>query len=79
MILGFKKRKRRSQKNCSRNRLSTVVKNSCNQKFYLETLKLKANEIELFLQFCEADPKSKTIAANYNTLRLMDFVPKHGV
>jgi hypothetical protein len=53
---------------------STVAKNSYEQKFYLETLKLKANEIELFLQFCEADPKSKTIAANDNTLSTMDFL-----
>jgi hypothetical protein len=40
MILASSK-ERRSQKNCSRNDFSTVVKNSCNQKFYLETLKLK--------------------------------------
>jgi hypothetical protein len=55
-------------------------KKNTTKKFYLETLKLKANEIELFLQFCEADPKSKTIAANDNTLSTMDFVrQKHGV
>jgi hypothetical protein len=56
MILGLFKRKRR-KKNCSRNRLFHSSKKA-DQKFYLETLKLKANEIELFLQFCEADPKS---------------------
>jgi hypothetical protein len=45
-------------KNCSRNRLFHSKKIATTKKFY-ETLKLKANEIELFLQFCEADPKSK--------------------
>jgi hypothetical protein len=67
-------KKRRSQKTVPEIEFSTVAKNSYDQKFYLETLKLKANEIELFLQFCEADPKSKTIAANDNTLSTMDFV-----
>jgi hypothetical protein len=37
-------------------------KNSCKPKILsLKLLKLKANEIELFLQFCEADPKSKQL------------------
>jgi hypothetical protein len=53
---------------------STLAKNSYAQKFYLETLKLQAGEIELFLQFCEADPKSKIIIADNNTLSTMDFL-----
>jgi len=53
---------------------STLAKNSYPQKFYLETLKLQAGEIELFLQFCEADPKSKIIIADNNTLGTMDFL-----
>jgi len=53
---------------------STLAKNSYPQKFYLETLKLQAGEIELFLQFCEADPKSKIIIADNNTLSTMDFL-----
>jgi hypothetical protein len=53
---------------------STLAKNSYAQKFYLETLKLQAGEIELFLQFCEADPKSKIIIADNNMLSTMDFL-----
>ncbi|EIA09602.1 hypothetical protein [Flavobacterium frigoris] len=53
---------------------ATLAKNSYDQKFYLETLKLQADEIDLFLQFCEADPKSKTIAAINNRLSTMDFL-----
>lgn len=53
---------------------STVAKNSYEQKFYLENLRLQTDEIELFLQFCEADPKSKIVAANNNKLGTMDFL-----
>jgi hypothetical protein len=52
----------------------TFAKTSCNQKFYIETLNLKPEEIELFLQFCNADSKSKIVAQNNNTLAMMDFL-----
>jgi hypothetical protein len=42
-----------------------LAKNTCNQKNYLEKLKLKTEEIDLFLQFCDVDPKSNT-KRNYN-------------
>jgi hypothetical protein len=51
-----------------------LAKSSCDQNFYIETLKLKPEEIALFLQFCDADPKSKTIMDNYNLLSMMDFL-----
>lgn len=47
---------------------------SCDQKFYLETLKLKKEEIERFLDFCDADPKAKSLSQNPNVLLLMDFM-----
>lgn len=51
-----------------------LAKNTCDQKFYLETLKLKPEEIDLFLQFCDADPKSKTLIKQHNVLSMMDFL-----
>lgn len=51
-----------------------LAKKSCNQNYFLETLKLKPDEIELFLDFCDADPKSKTIATSKNVLSTMDFL-----
>lgn len=51
-----------------------LAKSSCDQKFYIETLKLKSDEIALFLQFCEADPKSKTLLENSTVLSMMDFL-----
>lgn len=75
MVLGlFIKEKEAIKKTVPEIEFSTLAKNSFDQKFYLETLKLQANEIELFLQFCEADPKSKTVAASNNTLSTMDFL-----
>ena len=53
---------------------AVLAKNICDQKFYLETLKLKPEEIDLFLQFCDADPKSKTVAKDNNILSMMDFL-----
>jgi len=51
-----------------------LAKKTCDKKFYIETLKLKADEMELFIQFCDADPKSKTIATTDNVLSTMDFL-----
>ena len=53
---------------------SILAKEICNQKFYLETLKLKPEEIDLFLQFCDIDPKSKELIKNHNVLSMMDFL-----
>ena len=52
----------------------TLAKTNCDQKFYIDSLKLKPEEIPLFLQFCEADPKSKTLQENSNVLATMDFL-----
>ena len=51
-----------------------LARSSCDQKFYIETLKLKPEEIALFLQFCDADPKSKILLENSNVLSMMDFL-----
>ena len=51
-----------------------LAKTSCKQSYFLETLKLKPEEIELFLEFCDADPKSNTIAESKNILITMDFL-----
>jgi len=53
---------------------ATLAKNTCDQKFYLETLKLKPEEIDLFLQFCDLDPNAKKIMEHNNVLSMMDFL-----
>ena len=51
-----------------------LMKKSYNDRFYIETLKLKPEEIGLFIEFCDADPKSKTVLKNSNPLKSMDFL-----
>ena len=51
-----------------------LMKKSYNDSFYIETLKLKPEQIGLFIEFCDADPKSKTILKNTNPLKSMDFL-----
>lgn len=51
-----------------------LMKKSYNDSFYIETLKLKPEEIGLFIEFCDADPKSKTVLKNTNPLKSMDFL-----
>ena len=51
-----------------------LMKKSYNDRFYIETLKLKPEEIGLFIEFCDVDPKSKTVLKNSNPLKSMDFL-----
>ena len=51
-----------------------VALNICEEKFFTQTLKLKPSEIELFLQFCDADPTSQSVLNEVNVLSMMDFL-----
>jgi hypothetical protein len=51
-----------------------LVKNNFKSDFYSKTLHLKEEEVELFLEFCDADPKSKLLEKNNNQLALLDFL-----
>lgn len=51
-----------------------VMKKNYTDSFYIESLKLKPEEIGLFIEFCDVDPKSKTVIVNTNPLKLMDFL-----
>ncbi|MEO8255411.1 MAG: hypothetical protein ABI554_13600 [Flavobacterium sp.] len=53
---------------------ATLAKSTCNLKFFTENLKLKPDEIELFLQYCDSDPKSKRVKENTNILSMMGFL-----
>jgi hypothetical protein len=45
-----------------------------NYSFFANTLKLKDDEIKLFLVFCENDPKSRTLMAPSEEFQLIDFL-----
>jgi hypothetical protein len=51
-----------------------IASATCNQDFFDKTLQIKPDEIALFLEFCDADPKSKAILENTNPLKVMDFL-----
>jgi hypothetical protein len=53
---------------------ATLAINTCNQEFFTKNLKLKREEILLFLQFCDEDPKSKKVKEHTNILSMMDFL-----
>ncbi|MFE3847270.1 hypothetical protein ACFX5D_04730 [Flavobacterium sp. LB3P45] len=75
MIIGlFAKEKQKIKKSLPKIEFAALAKSSCDLTFYIETLKLKPEEIPLFLQFCDADPKSKKLIENHNILRMMDFL-----
>lgn len=51
-----------------------LVNNSLDQSFFIKTLKLKPEEIELFLDYCDAEPNSKNVLKNPNSLQIMEFL-----
>lgn len=51
-----------------------LVTNTLDPKFFTKDLKLKPEEKEPFLKFCDADPKSKKLIENNNILKSMDFL-----
>ncbi|MGZ9735094.1 hypothetical protein [Flavobacterium sp. GNP002] len=66
--------KEKSNEKAHQIQFKALAKSSCDEKFYFQTLKLKPDQIELFLEFCDADPKSKTVAESNNVLTVMDFL-----
>lgn len=55
-------------------RFKKLVSASCPPDFFIKNLKIKPEEKELFIKFCDADPKSKTLLVKPNILELMDFL-----
>jgi len=55
-------------------RFKKLVMAYCPPDFFIKNLKLKPEEKELFIDFCDSDPKSKTLLENQNVLTVMDFL-----
>jgi KaiC/GvpD/RAD55 family RecA-like ATPase len=51
-----------------------LTKTNYPETFFTDTLKLKPEEVALFLEFCDADPKSKIVLENVNSLSIMNFL-----
>lgn len=73
MILSlFVKQKETTKKKIPK--FKDLARKSYDDDFFCKTLQLKTYEIALFLEFCDADPKSKTVIEKDNVLILMDFL-----
>lgn len=70
----FRKEKAPTKKSVPKIEFKALTATAFDEKFYVESLKLKPEQIALFLEFCDADPKSKTVSASNNDLALMDFL-----
>lgn len=53
---------------------SDFLTKNFDKNFFLKTLKLSEEEIPLYLEFCNADLKSETVAQNNNILEVTDFL-----
>jgi hypothetical protein len=51
-----------------------LIATSISLDFFSKDLKLKTEEKELFIEFCDADPKSKLVTEHPNVLTTMDFL-----
>lgn len=70
----FIKKRERKTKEIPEIKFKQLALNSLSHGFFEKYLKLKPEEMALFLELCDADPKSKNITENPNVLSLMDFL-----
>jgi hypothetical protein len=70
----FKKEKEPVKESVPKIEFKALATTTCDKKFYTKQLKLKPEETALFLEFCDSDPKSKTVAESNNVLSVMDFL-----
>lgn len=54
--------------------MKEYVADNFNKDFFINTLKLKEDEIDIFLEFCYADPKMVSLVNNNNVLETSDFL-----
>ncbi|MFH6946064.1 hypothetical protein [Flavobacterium sp. FlaQc-50] len=60
--------------NQNQNDFKKLIAKTCPPDFFTKELKLNAEEVPLYLEFCDADPKSKTLLEHSNILTTMDFL-----
>lgn len=70
----FKKDKEEPKKKTEKTVFKKLVGASIPSTFFTKELKLPPQEVELFLDFCDADTKSKNLLENNNVLTTMDFL-----
>lgn len=75
LLLGlFNKEKKPLEEAIPEIAFKTFATSTYPPEFFSKDLKLKPEEVPLFLEFCDADPKSKTIVERSDALSLMEFL-----
>lgn len=68
---GFGKSKEKKE---DKSDFKKLITKTCPPNFFTKDLKLNPDEVELFIDFCDADPRSKNISEQNNILTTMDFL-----
>lgn len=75
----FAKQKETAKKEIPEIEFKELATATCTEDYFNKTLQLKPDEVSLFLEFCDADPKSKIILKNATPLILMDFLSSKNI
>jgi hypothetical protein len=70
----FKKDKEEIKKKTEETVFKKLIAASIPRDFFTKDLKLKPEEVDLFIEFCDADPRSAKLIENNNILTTMDFL-----
>jgi hypothetical protein len=70
----FKKDKDELKNKTSETVFKKLIAASIPRDFFTKDLKLKPEEVDLFIEFCDADPRSAKLIENNNILTTMDFL-----
>jgi hypothetical protein len=70
----FKKDDEEPKKKTSETDFKKLIAKTIPSDFFTKDLKLKPEEKDLFIEFCDADPRSKALLENNNVLATMDFL-----
>ncbi|MHC0439916.1 carboxypeptidase-like regulatory domain-containing protein [Flavobacterium sp. 3-210] len=73
-IYNLLKKDEESKKEIPKIDFRKLIATTCPEDFFFKELKLNSEEKELFLQFCDADPKSNILLENPNILATMEFL-----
>lgn len=70
----FTKEKELEKKAAATTLFKEFAQSSCEEQYFTDALKLKPDEIGLFLEYCDADPRAAAVAEKKNVLIMMDFL-----
>lgn len=70
----FKKKNKKNKSKAENFNFKDYATNNFSKDFFTTTLELKPDETSLFLDFCQADPKSKEVALSEDEFTILDFL-----